>query len=317
MKKICLQAGHKGRTTGSTGAPGEQKWTSEIVPKIASILRSRGFEVKETGADDYKTDKSIGSTDWDLFLSVHYDADIYNDRGGFIDTPDPKVDIATKESNRIAQVMRNNYFKDTGIPEKNRSNANTKFYYMWSNLSANTPCVLIEAGVGWRTPEDHQTLHFQQDKVAKAIADGITNALGGDTSTGTKVEVDSKEFENLVKNSTFADNVIKEFELGSADFEKLMKLWEAKNTELINLNKRNTDLAKERDTLLEVNDSIVEQMETMLTKDECKAKCDKAVETAKKKWEAELPQTPTQPEVPEDNVDHWIIKLIKKILGEN
>ena len=317
MKKICLQAGHKGRTTGSTGAPGEQKWTSEIVPKIASILRSRGFEVKETGADDYKTDKSIGSTDWDLFLSVHYDADIYNDRGGFIDTPDPKVDSATKESNRIAQVMRNNYFKETGIPEKDRSNANTKYYYMWSNLSAKTPCVLIEAGVGWRTPEDHQTLHFQMDKVAKSIADAVSNALG-DTDTGSKpkVEVDSDEFKHLVKQSTFADNVIKETDLDGADFDKFMKLWEAKNTELINLNKRNTDLAKERDTLLEANDSLsdelIEMGETHISKEDCKTKCDKAVSDY---LESQPKPEPTEPEKPED-VNHWIIKLIKKLLGE-
>lgn len=311
MKKICIQAGHKGRTTGSVGAPGEQKWTSEIVPKIASILRTRGFEVKETGADDYKTDRSIGSTDWDLFLSVHYDADIYNDRGGFIDTPDPKVDFSTKESNRIAQVMRDNYFKDTGVPERNRSNANTKFYYMWSSLSANTPCVLIEAGVGFRIPEDHHTLHFEQDKVAKAIADGITNALGDEeTGSGTKVEVDSKEFENLVKNSTFSDNVIKELDMTEPDFDRFMEIWEAKNTTITNLNSKNYDLAEANNDLLEVNNDLQDTIETMgekmILKSECQVKIDEAVEEASKEPE----------EKPEENVDSWIIKLIKKILGE-
>ena len=119
MKRILIQAGHKGRTSGNTGAPSEQRWTSLIVPKISSILRSRGFEVAECNADPTKKDIA---GDWDLFLSVHYDADIYNDRGGFIDIPDPSVDSVNNESNRIAEEMRKVYFPTTGIPEhpKNR-----------------------------------------------------------------------------------------------------------------------------------------------------------------------------------------------------
>jgi len=173
--RILIQAGHKGRTSGATGAPGEQKWTSEIVPKIASKLREHGIEVGECNADP--TAQDIAG-DWDLFLSVHYDADIYNDRGAFIDTPDPSTDFATKESNRIADEMRKTYFSITGIPEKmNRSNKNTKFYYMWSKMSANTPCVIIEAGVGWRVEEDWRTLWHSQDKVVEGITSGILKAL--------------------------------------------------------------------------------------------------------------------------------------------
>lgn len=173
--RILIQAGHKGRTSGATGAPGEQKWTSEIVPKIASKLREHGIEVAECGADPTKDDLA---GDWALFLSVHYDADIYNDRGGFIDTPDPSTDAAHNESVRIADEIRKTYFSITGISNKpERSNKNTKFYYMWSKLSAKTPCVIIEAGVGWRVPEDHNTLWFQQDKVVEGITKGILNAL--------------------------------------------------------------------------------------------------------------------------------------------
>jgi len=176
--KILIQAGHGGRKTGATGAPKEQKWTTEIVPKIANKLRDNEFYVKEVGADPSASELS---GDWDLFLAVHYDADIYNDRGGFIDTPDPATDFATKESTRIAAEMRKTYFSTTGIPERmNRSNKNTKFYYMWSKVSKKTPCVIIEAGVGFRTPEDHQTLWFEQDKIVEGITKGIIIALKGE-----------------------------------------------------------------------------------------------------------------------------------------
>ena len=173
--KILLQAGHGGRTSGATGAPSEQKWTLEIVPKIASKLREHGFEVKEVGADP--SDAEIAG-DWALFLAVHYDADMYDDRGGFIDVPEPSTDGAKEESARIAEEMKKTYFPITGIPNHpERSNRNTKFYYMWKRMSYATPCVIIEAGVGFRTEEDHKTLWFQQDKVIEGVVSGILNAL--------------------------------------------------------------------------------------------------------------------------------------------
>lgn len=178
MKQVCLQAGHSGVYTGATGAPGERDWNEKVVPKISAILKERGIEVYEVAANADDDSKTI-STDWDLFLAIHYDADIYSDRGGFVDTPDPDSDFATTESNRIAQVIRDNYFKRLGIPNKpKRSNANTQFYYMWSALTAKTPCAIIECGVGWRKEEDYNTLWNRIDEVALAIADGISEALG-------------------------------------------------------------------------------------------------------------------------------------------
>lgn len=202
--KVIIQAGHVGRTTGATGAPGEQKWTGEIVPKIVKKLQDDyGIEAKMVGADP--TDKEIAG-DWDLFLSVHYDADIYNDRGGFVDFPDPSADYATVRSQKLAEEIRKTYFPETGIPERaNRSNSRTKFYYMWSRLSKNTPCVIIEAGVGWRTPEDHKTLWFNQDAVVRGICKGIANGLGVVPKEPEKQEVcipqtDYDQMKNTITN---------------------------------------------------------------------------------------------------------------------
>lgn len=178
MKKICIEAGHKGLTTGATGAPNERTWTTKFVPILATKLKALGYETYETNALAYNDTKVTG-TDWDLYIACHYDADIYNDRGGFVDTPDQSVDYVSTESNRIAQIVRSVYFTKTGIPEKpQRSNANTKFYYQWSSLSANTPCVIIECGVGNRSPEDKITLFDKIDLVASSLAEGIHKALG-------------------------------------------------------------------------------------------------------------------------------------------
>lgn len=183
--KICIQAGHSGRTSGSTGAPNEMSFNIDISDKVAVELRNRGFEVKRVNADPLPAEIA---GDWDLFLAIHYDADVYklnpsdpnspNTGGGFVDYPEPSTDGATQESQRIAYLLRQEYFGTTGIvshPE--RSNSKTRYYYMWSQLSSKTPCVIIECGVGMHVPDDHQILHFNRPKVVEGIVKGICLAF--------------------------------------------------------------------------------------------------------------------------------------------
>jgi N-acetylmuramoyl-L-alanine amidase len=177
MKKIVIQAGHVNTTTGSTGAPNEMSFTLDIANTVSGELRKRGFEVKQTDANANK-DTSITSVDWDLFLAIHYDADIYGTGGYFVDYPEPSTDGATKESQRIKKVIEEEYGKVTGIvnhPE--RSNSNTRYYYIWKSLSAKTPCNLIECGVGMHVPDDWQILHFDRPRVVEAIVRGICKAF--------------------------------------------------------------------------------------------------------------------------------------------
>ena len=178
MIKICLQAGHENAGSGkSKGAPGEVEFNIDVRNRVASMLRERGFEVATADANSDK-DSKITKPDWDLFLAIHYDADVYNDSGGFVDYPEPSTDGATQESQRIAKVISDNYFRVTGIKNKpNRSNANTRFYYMWSSLSKNTPCALIECGVGWRVPFDHNLFTYERERVFEGITRGICRAF--------------------------------------------------------------------------------------------------------------------------------------------
>src|SRR3990172_5336191 len=175
FKKILLQAGHAGRTSGATGSPNEQSFNIDICNKVETELIARGFTVKVVNADP-KTEEIVG--DWDLFLAVHYDADIYGVGGGFIDFPEPSTDGATVESQRIAYLIRQEYFGTTGIVSRpERSNAKTRYYYMWKSLSAKTPCVLIECGVGMHVPDDWQILHFERPKVVEGLVKGICLAF--------------------------------------------------------------------------------------------------------------------------------------------
>lgn len=183
--KICVQAGHIniGKNSDvllrpSTGAPGEQKFNLRIATRVCELLKLRNFEVKQTDANA-NDDPQITNNDWDLFLSIHYDANIYKVAGtdnliggGFVDFPDPSTDEATVKSESLCNILRSQYFTNTGIVEHpERSNKNTRFYYMWRALSASTPCVVIECGVG-EDPHDAVIL-ADTDRVSNAIVKGI------------------------------------------------------------------------------------------------------------------------------------------------
>ena len=231
-KRVCLQAGHQGITSGSTGAPGERDWTTKIVPMIAERLRAKGVEVYETDGNGDKDTKVTG-TDWDLFLAIHYDADAYGNTptptGGFTDYPEPSTDYSTKESQRIASVLKDYYFPTTGIKYVNRSNANTRYYYMWKCLSKNTPCVIIECGIGNRKPEDYETLR-KYDFIADTIANGILKALGmktladEDISAEIEEKYKLKEIERYNKYWTYGELIADWVKLvGEYEYEKQEK----------------------------------------------------------------------------------------------
>lgn len=182
--KICIQAGHQNvkynsivELRGSTGAPNELEFNINIRDLVSDELRKRGFEV--TGVDaNANDDPNITGKDWDLFLAIHYDADVYGKGGGFVDYPEPSTDGATAESQRIVSAIRDEYFKTTGITNVyQRSNKNTRYYYMWRYLSAKTPCALIECGVGMHVPDDWETLHFNRPRVVEGIVRGVCKAF--------------------------------------------------------------------------------------------------------------------------------------------
>lgn len=142
-KKICIQAGHWSK---GGGAPQEMAGNKRIVDRLCALLRDRGFSVYQTDWYGYN-DPVVTKNDYDLFLACHMDMDYPNDNGGgFADYPEPSTDGATKESQRICKVINDYYFPEVKIVYKNRSNANTRYYYMWKHLTLKTPCVLIEMG---------------------------------------------------------------------------------------------------------------------------------------------------------------------------
>jgi len=185
MAKVCIAAGHQNvkynsivALHGSTGAPGEVEFNIDVASQVSGALRERGFEVLQTDANA-NDDPKVTKVDWDMFLAIHYDADVYNKPGGFTDYPEPSTDAATVKSQAIAKTLASEYFKTTGIeyhPE--RSNPNTRYYYLWKYLTPATPCTIIECGVGWRVPDDHNLFTYHREKVVEGIVRGVCKHFG-------------------------------------------------------------------------------------------------------------------------------------------
>ncbi len=178
MRRICIQAGHWNTNNGQTGAPRELERTLAIGKRLVDLLKSIGVDAF---LDDALPENNtiVTTTDWDVYLSLHCDANYAGDEGGgFIDWIDPSIDLSVesnKESERIAKAIEEIYFKESGIRNvPNRRNANTKFYYMWSELSENTHCVIIEMGESI-DPHDNVILN-DTERQAQILLRCIQNA---------------------------------------------------------------------------------------------------------------------------------------------
>lgn len=181
--KILIHCGHYQiknncdvNLRSGSGAPGEADFNWKIGQALEKLLQEDGHT---TYLDDANTNchANVTDQDWDLALALHADANIYGTGGGFADFPEPSTDGATKESQRIAGCITDRYFPETGIvnhPE--RSNANTRYYYLWKYLSEKTPCVILECGV-LQDAHDSVILADTQ-RVAKGIREGIRKAFG-------------------------------------------------------------------------------------------------------------------------------------------
>jgi len=188
-KFIGLQAGHENAKNNcvpalrpETGAPGEVEFTVRIRNRLSQILLSKknadGSKAFAVQLDDATANCQSNTTgkNFDLYLVLHYESDTHGKDGGMITAPDPSVDVVNAESRRISKAIESEYFKNTGIINRPEwITNNMTFYYMWASLTASTPCVLLECGVGLNAHD--KVILADTDRVANAIARGICKAF--------------------------------------------------------------------------------------------------------------------------------------------
>lgn len=184
MPRVCLQAGHASafppNRTGGGGAPREAAWAADLTNRIADRLRARGIEVVCVGAwlvnGVVVAAPKEAKDDYDLFVSSHYDADIYATRTGSIAARaanDPMGAVA----DHFLTIWKYDYPTATGIPlHQERVNANMTDYYAFRDTSDKTPGVILEHGVGQGL--DHAMLFDHIDLIADTDSKAICEFLG-------------------------------------------------------------------------------------------------------------------------------------------
>lgn len=218
QKKIMLQAGHSNiqynsitALRGGTGAPGEAGFAVDVRDRISTLLRARGFFVQGSDANA-NDDPNITGQDWDLCMALHYDADLYGKGGGMACAPAADVDAVNATSVKIRDAFVSNYFNVAGVVDhQERQNPNTYYYYLWQYMSANTPCLLLEFGVGQHHPDDYDLLQGNRAKAAEAAARSICKYFGvpydtNPTPTPTPGNLTARE--QRIKTQAFATNSV-------------------------------------------------------------------------------------------------------------
>ena len=180
-KRITLDAGHGGSDPGAVGAKGtkEKDITLKITQKVEELLKKKGAKVTMTRVKDVDV-YGVNATDAqelqarvdvaersaaDLFISLHINASVNKNVGGFSSYYYPK----TSHDARIATAIQKRMTSGFGLDDLGIRQAN--FYV---NKRSSMPSALIEMAFITNAKEEKLlNSNWFQSKLAKAIADGI------------------------------------------------------------------------------------------------------------------------------------------------
>jgi N-acetylmuramoyl-L-alanine amidase len=176
MATVVLDAGHGGYDAGAViGNRYEKDDDLRMTTAVGNILKSRGVNVIYTRTGDEYV--SLGqrvnvanTSNADMFVSFHRNSASNPDANGFEDFVSPNASAKSKQWARTVydSVVATGVFPSSrGLKEAN--------YYVLKNTSM--PAQLLELGF-ISNEADNQRFDTNFDKLAVAIADGITTDLG-------------------------------------------------------------------------------------------------------------------------------------------
>ena len=176
MKTICIDPGHGGKDPGATGGGVQEKAVVlNVARKIASYLEVKGCTVMFTREND--TFISLGNRAaeanmWgaDLFVSVHCNSAPNSSANGM------EVYHYTRASEAAKNAARVIYDKLLPICGLRGRGVKANDYAVLRETAM--PAVLVELGFISNPSDRAKLVNFAwQDDAAKAIADGIVEAL--------------------------------------------------------------------------------------------------------------------------------------------
>ena len=175
MGLVIVQRGHCFRTTGATGAPGEQAFTEAAADRAELHIEAAGHQCRVINAD-VPDDSYRG----DLFVAIHYDSS---------DNPAARgasVGYQTPEGNLFAQAWKRHYTRlgwTGGFRPDNYTAALHGYYGTRHAVEVGTRRAFIaEAGFG-SSPADAALMAPPEgtDRVGRAIAAAVIDIIGPGT----------------------------------------------------------------------------------------------------------------------------------------
>lgn len=172
MSVIVVQRGHVPRTTGHTGAPGEQAFTRAAADRTAVHLRAIGHRTRIIDADVAR-DLYRG----DLFVAIHYDSSTSSSASG------ASVGYQTLEGREFARAWKRHYAANgwsRGFRGDNYTAALAGYYGVRHAVSVgNRRAIIVEAGFH-SNAGDAKLLASPggPDRVGRAIAAAVVDIVG-------------------------------------------------------------------------------------------------------------------------------------------
>lgn len=177
MTKVILNPGHNPYhpTDPDPGAGGFGIWEANVVADIAKMvskyLTAAGVEVVgNIQAEPADVVRAANRTDADLFISLHCNA-----ANGKASGTETFYCVDSKQGSKYAAVMQNQLVKSLGTIDRGiKDDTQSAVGYLYVLRCTNMPAILIEIAF-IDNYNDNQLLKNEKDKIARAIARGVTD----------------------------------------------------------------------------------------------------------------------------------------------
>jgi len=162
MALVVVQRGHVPRTSGATGAPGEQQFARDTAAKLAPLLKAMGHNVRVIDAD-----VPLSYYRGDLFVAIHYDSGASSASGA-------SVGYQSSEGGKFAAAWKRAYVEagwTRGFRADNYT-ANLGQYYGVSNAirQGNRMAIITESGFHSNTGDKAL---MSPERTARSIAAAV------------------------------------------------------------------------------------------------------------------------------------------------
>jgi len=170
--RVVIQRGHVPRTTGATGAPGEQAFAIDTADRLARHLAAAGFEPHIINADVADSEYRGG-----VFVAIHYDSSTSPSAHG------ASVGYQTPEGKVLADAWKKLYQAAGWTRGFRGDNYTAKLagYYGVKHAVAqgNRRAIIVESGFH-SNPEDAALLKAPAgpERVAVSVLRAITSVVG-------------------------------------------------------------------------------------------------------------------------------------------